>query len=176
MTLILAALFFLQAPPARGESAGGAFLLEAPSYIVTERFLLEGAGLELVPSAGDPTSGLLLEGGDFALIPAPVFGGAPPLAARPDLSEAHAYPVPFRPSLGHSKIRFTGLTREAEVTVYTPMGERVRGLRNSGGGPSLDWSPVSNNNGERVASGLYLYVIKDPVSGELKRGKLIVVR
>lgn len=176
MTLFPAALSALLSMVARAQSVGGDFLLDTQGFVVTESALLEGAGMALSPSAGDFTAGLVLEGAGFSLAPAPIFSGLPAPSARKDLSVAHAYPVPFRPLLGHSKITFTGLTRDAAVTIYTPTGERVRTLRKSDEGPSLDWSPIANDNGERTASGLYLYVIKDSAGEERRQGKLIIVR
>jgi len=79
--------------------------------------------------------------------------------------------------LGHAKITFTGLTASVVVDIYTIKGERVISLsKDDFTSADLDWSPVNNEKGESVASGLYLFVIKSNLTGEKKVGKLIIIR
>ena len=87
-------------------------------------------------------------------------------------SNPHAFPVPFRPSLGHTVIKFTELSNRAEVRIYTVAGKLVRTLYAENLNPEIIWD-VTNEQGERLASGIYLYWI---TGGERAAGKLIVIR
>jgi len=135
-------------------SAGGAFSISAVSM-----------GGPVAPSAA-------LTGGSFSL----AAGGAPAVviieAANATLGAAHCYPVPFKPSAGHTRITFTGLTRQARVRVYTVSGELVRTVEKTDGGETLDWD-VRNSRGQNVASGVYVFTVKS--GGESATGKLMVI-
>ena len=98
------------------------------------------------------------------------FVGAP---VETDLSNAYAYPVPFKPSAGHTSIKFDKLASDSTIKVYTIMGELVAQLHNDNDEPKLEW-PVTNLDGDTVASGVYIYQIKNSFSE--KRGKLIIIR
>jgi len=138
-----------------GTAAGGALTLDAfnmggPSFPVTA-----------------------LSGGNFSLD----LGAAPAVVtyetARADLGAAHCYPVPFKPSAGHTKITFTGLTFAARVRIYTLGGRLVRTLDKADSGDFLDWN-VKNDDGEDIASGVYFFIVKSAV--QTATGKLMVIR
>jgi hypothetical protein len=94
-------------------------------------------------------------------------------APSTDLSNAYAYPVPFKPSEGDTHITFTGLGSMAHIKVFTLDGKVVAELDESDGDGQLQW-PVTNSSGEPLASDVYFYMI---TSGpEKKTGKLVVVR
>ena len=82
-----------------------------------------------------------------------------------------ASPVPFKPSLGHNSIRFSNLAGDATIKIFTITGELVKEIRTSNA--SYDWE-VKNQDGAAVASGVYLYQIKNAESE--KRGKLVIIR
>jgi len=90
-----------------------------------------------------------------------------------NLSSAYAYPVPFKPSANHTLIHFVNLTVDAQVRIYTIMGELVKELSGPDEQGAIHWN-VTNEDGDRVASGVYVYQIKSPYSE--KRGKLMVIR
>ncbi|MBI4063395.1 MAG: T9SS type A sorting domain-containing protein [Elusimicrobia bacterium] len=102
--------------------------------------------------------------------------GAPvSAAAAPDIKSAHAFPMPFKPSLGHNKITFRGLTARVKIKIYTLSGELVKELeKDNASSQDLVWSPVTNWRGEALASGIYLYVIK--TDNDKKTGKLFIIR
>ena len=175
-TVALMLVFFSPCGPARADMSGGSFSVTAARTGINESLSLAGGGFDLSPSAGAPDLGTFFSGGGFDIAPAPVFPLPPVSLAVSNLSGAHPYPVPFRPSLGHTKITFTGLTLSVVVTIYTTKGERVRSLAKDDLTSDLDWNPVSNERGESVASGLYLFVIKNNFTGEKKIGKLIIIR
>ena len=118
-------------------------------------------------------SGACLRGGQYCLS----VGGTPAVVtlttAKPDLSSAHCFPVPFKPSAGHTKITFTSLTRFARIRIYTISGELVRSLDKFDAGDTLDWN-VRNSRGSEVDSGVYIYLIKS--GNQTKKGKLMVIR
>jgi hypothetical protein len=118
-------------------------------------------------------SGAVLTVGNASL----TSGGTPPLVtfetARGDLSAAHCYPVPFKPSAGHARITFTALTGAAKIRIYTISGELVRTLSKADTSDSLEWD-VRNTRGSEVDSGVYIYLIEG--TGKPKTGKLMIIR
>jgi len=96
-------------------------------------------------------------------------------AISTSLDGAFAYPVPFKPSEGHTNITFRNVAPESTIKIYTIMGELVQELRDvpSTSGEVI-WAGVRNRDGEPVASGVYIYQIKNPYSE--KRGKVMVIR
>jgi hypothetical protein len=172
--LSLAAAVLCCAPGAAAAALSGG------SYTVPVLAALSGGA---AASGGAFSAGALSLGGPSYSL-APLAGGAFSLAtgAAPavvivesdnaTLGAARCYPVPFKPSLGHTSITFTGLTRQARVRIYTVSGELVRTLDKNGGGETLDWD-LRNSRGQRVASGVYLYTVKS--GSQTATGKLMVI-
>ncbi|MBI3292962.1 MAG: Ig-like domain-containing protein [Elusimicrobia bacterium] len=90
-----------------------------------------------------------------------------------DLSQAIAFPVPFKPSEGHQRITFANLSTDATIKIYTINGELVRELRVPSGDRILQWD-VTNDRGEPLGSDVFIYVIEN--SEQRKIGKLMVIR
>ncbi|MBI4218255.1 MAG: Ig-like domain-containing protein, partial [Elusimicrobia bacterium] len=92
-----------------------------------------------------------------------------------DVSQSYAYPVPYRPSQGHSKVTFANLPSEGNIRVYTVAGDLVKKIDflASSGESKYEWD-VKNSGGEDVASDVYLYVIES--GGNKKKGELVIVR
>src|SRR3989339_171669 len=90
-----------------------------------------------------------------------------------DLANAYAFPVPFKPSAGHTQITFTNLASECTIRVYTVSGDLVTTLSESSGTGQHSWN-VTNADGAALASGVYVYHIKS--SGDSKVGKFVVIR
>ncbi|PIU19367.1 MAG: hypothetical protein COT18_07900 [Elusimicrobia bacterium CG08_land_8_20_14_0_20_59_10] len=97
-------------------------------------------------------------------------------AVRPaqlDVSSAHVFPNPCNVRAGCNGVTFTRLTLNAEISVFTISGERVRKIHKTGNIDGIGWD-LKNEAGSRVASGLYLYFIN---GGETTRkGKIVVIR
>lgn len=91
-----------------------------------------------------------------------------------DLSKAYAYPVPWRPSDAND-ITFTELGSEAVIRIYNVSGNLVRLINYdySTDGAQLKWN-VTNDRGDPVASGLYIYYIENDI--EHTSGKLVIIR
>ncbi len=90
-----------------------------------------------------------------------------------DLSDAYAYPVPFKPSRGDDDITFTNISPICTIKIYTLNGELVRTINHTSGKTSYSWD-VTNGKGDKLGSGVYLYLIDS--KGSKKKGKLIVIR
>jgi ligand-binding sensor domain-containing protein len=82
----------------------------------------------------------------------------------------YAYPNPFRPDQGHDLIHFDGFADQARIEIYTLEGAEVVVLP---AGTST-WNGMAEN-GEPVASGLYLFAGKDG-RGEVRVGRIAVIR
>jgi hypothetical protein len=81
------------------------------------------------------------------------------------VEEVKAYPMPFRPSQGHTEMVFTNLPQGASVKIYTFLGELVKDFTIDSSG-TYRWD-VKNDSGEKVASGVYLVFI-DGTGGQKK--------
>lgn len=152
---------------------GGSFSVPSLSTLSGGSSASGGAFSVGALSLGGPSfSSSAPSGGSFSL----ASGAAPAVviveSPMAGLGAAHCYPVPFRPSAGHTRITFTGLTRSARVRVFTVSGELVRTLDKNDSGQTLTWD-VKNSRGENVASGVYIYTVKS--GAETATGKLMVI-
>jgi len=98
-------------------------------------------------------------------------------AVRPaqlDVTAAHVFPNPCSIKSGCNGVTFTRLSYNVTITIYTISGELVRRIRKTGNIDSVGWSPLANEAGSPVSSGLYLYFITDGAS--TKKGKLVIIR
>lgn len=173
LTAVLAAAAGLRLASALGVDAlgGGAFVMSmlwptAGAGTGTA----SGGALTLKYAIGAPSAPM--SGGSYSVAPGPI--GAVNAAAA-DSSLAHAYPTPFKPSLGHDRITFSRLPPQAKVEVYALDGRRVKTLTKDDVTGSLVWLPVANEQGQAVASGVYLFVVTSP-GLPVKRGKLMIIR
>jgi hypothetical protein len=90
-----------------------------------------------------------------------------------DASNAYAYPVPFKPSAGHTTITFTNLPAICTIKIYTIAGELVKTISVNSSSGQTTWDGKTNFGGN-TASGVYLYLIES--SSSKKTGKLIIIR
>lgn len=95
------------------------------------------------------------------------------------LDLVRVYPIPFRPNAGDPArygragegVHFDNLPDTAEITLYTLTGREVKRIRHSGIAEER-WQG-DNSDGQRVASGVYRYVIR---SGKnTKVGRLMII-
>ena len=160
--------------PAYAAMTGGALKIISLTTYSGGRMAAYGSSAAKAINIGASTaSGACLRGGQYCLS----VGGTPAVVtaatAKLDLTSAHCYPVPFKPSAGHTKITFTNLTRFARIRIYTISGELVRMLDKFDAGDTLEWN-VRNSRGSAVDSGVYLYLIKS--GNQTKKGKLMIIR
>lgn len=116
--------------------------------------------------------GTVMTGGTLTMVPGVL---ASVKGASLNLDEAHAYPTPYVPSRGHTKITFTDLPALVTIQVFSLSGRLVKTLMKNDSTNSLVWSPVNNNQGSPLASGVYLFTISQPGFSK-RRGKLMVIR
>jgi len=102
-------------------------------------------------------------------------GGNPPVnatAGRP--LSVQVYPNPWRSDKhsGHPSITFAGLISGTTIKLFTVSGHKVKELHTDV--PSIPWD-LTNDSGDKVASGIYLYVITDS-AGDKVKGKVAVIK
>jgi hypothetical protein len=68
---------------------------------------------------------------------------------------------------------FGGLTPLATIRIYTPEGALIRTLRETNGDGGITWNG-RNEQGVRVGSGVYLYLIEG--EGEQRIGRFALIR
>ena len=99
--------------------------------------------------------------------------GAQILSVPGTFSNVRAFPNPWRSDLNASvMMTFDGFPSSAVTTLrlFTIAGEHVRTLS---GTQSIQWD-LRNSSGERVASGIYIYLLT--ANNEQKTGKIAVIR
>ena len=92
----------------------------------------------------------------------------------------YVYPNPVNLSkLTEEKITFANLTQKAEITILTVNGDFVNTIKEEDGNGGLDWD-LTNSNGEKIGSGIYIYRVigKDSNGNEVdtRIGKFAIVR
>ena len=90
-----------------------------------------------------------------------------------DLSSVRVYPNPWRSDKHGSKlITFDNLAINSTINIFTVSGHWVKTLPMSS--TSVTWD-LTNDSGDKVASGLYVYVIKTD-NGQKKTGQVAVIK
>jgi hypothetical protein len=75
------------------------------------------------------------------------------------VSEGFVFPNPFRPSLGHTKIKLSNLPAGASIKIFTATGRLLKELNADAAGQVLTWDGT-DRDGRALASGVYLAVIE----------------
>jgi hypothetical protein len=84
-----------------------------------------------------------------------------------------AYPNPWRADRGYAQqINFDQLAGNTTIKIFTISGHLVRTLTT--GNSSTTWD-LNNDSGDRVASGIYIYLVTND-QGQEARGKVAVIR
>ncbi|MCK5242887.1 hypothetical protein KAR34_10580 [bacterium] len=110
-----------------------------------------------------------------------------PRQAYNDLTEVRVFPNPWRGDIVRVQRRVVieNLTRDATVYIYTIDSRLVKEIppganedngrtNNPGNNGRAEWG-LANQDGDPVASGVYVYVIKDP-AGNFRRGKIAILK
>ena len=97
---------------------------------------------------------------------------APPTVVSTVQEGIRVYPNPWRADQdANSMIMFDHLPEPSTVKIFTVSGHEVRTLSSDNG--SVGWDRT-NKAGDRVASGIYLYLITDS-QGNPTKGKLAII-
>lgn len=130
-----------------------------------------------------------------------VFPGTPPKSI--DEAEIGVYPNPYYagaiwdgPQERQRKIYFYNLPEECEITIYTLAGDIVAVLNHDRNynGSDIRWFETYSKEGKQIlsggehawdlvtkydqaiASGLYLFTVKDKKTGKIKTGKFLIIK
>ncbi len=94
-------------------------------------------------------------------------------AVSTSLSSVKAYPNPWRSDKhANTSIKFDNMPSESTIKIFTVSAHEVKMLSADSSGSAL-WDRM-NDSGERVASGIYIYLIIDPQGNETS-GKLAII-
>ncbi len=89
-----------------------------------------------------------------------------------DLSQAKTYPNPYKGNY-FSGITFDSLTEGSKIKIYTLSGQLIKEIEVSDEG-MVFWD-VKNEQGKKIASGIYIYLIVDE-KGNKKTGKIAIIK
>jgi hypothetical protein len=159
-----------------GPAPAGTLSLSGGEYAITSGGVVAGGSIVsggIVGHSytlGGPSGPM--SGGSYSLSPGSLAASRP---AALELGAAHAFPTLYKPSLGHDRITFTALTPRATVDVFTLTGQRVRRFEKTDGSDKIVWTPVVNEQGQPLASGIYLFVVWEK-GLKSKQGKIMVIR
>ncbi len=124
---------------------------------------------------GEAASASYRSGAGFASQSSALSGILPAVSIR----DAHVYPSPFKPGAGGifdaEHITFKDLTPVATIRVFNIRGELVRTIRKDD--TSVDYYrwDATNDAGNSLASGVYIFYITNP-EGETAKGKFSIIR
>jgi hypothetical protein len=90
-----------------------------------------------------------------------------------DLSGVRVFPNPWRSDKhGGLMVTFDNLSVNSSIKIFTVSGHWIKTLPTSS--TSVTWD-LTNDSGDKVASGLYVYLIRDD-QGQKKTGQLAVIK
>lgn len=99
---------------------------------------------------------------------------ASPVSSNASLSNVRVYPNPWRKDHHASKpyVVIDGLPNTTSVKIFTLSGQLAKDLGTVDS--RVQWE-LDNDRGDRVASGIYLYLISTP-DGSKQTGKIVIIR
>ena len=89
-----------------------------------------------------------------------------------DLSAIYAYPNPVNIKTSEI-VKFQNVPPDADLFIFNILGERIANIENKGRSTLRSW-PLINTQGEKVVSGVYMYIVQG--DGISKTGKFSVIR
>lgn len=97
-------------------------------------------------------------------------------APAPNLKNVIAYPNPYKPSVSAARVVTFSNVTDGTITlkIFNLAGELIYSASHDGATGSITWD-VTDDDGDPVASGLYIYLITDS-SGHKAKGKLAVLK
>ncbi len=156
-----------------GTLHNGLYLVSPDGTEILQHFQAQNSPLlsnVIYDIALDETTGEVFIGTDVGICSYQSDATRPTETLRED--NIKVYPNPVRPNYS-GNITLTGLTADADIKVTTTSGQVVAAGTSSGG--SFIWDG-RNAAGERVASGIYYFMIADAEGKEGIVGKVVIVR
>lgn len=94
--------------------------------------------------------------------------------APAEMARVKVYPNPWRSDKrrAHPYITFEGLTIGTTIKLFSVSGHKVKALHTNG--PTTTWD-LTNDSGDRIGSGIYLYLITDTQGSKVK-GELAILK
>jgi hypothetical protein len=153
--------------------------------IVSVGSIVLAGDISVIQSVGSINLSGNISVGDYEVVG--VLGGGiiPPPAASINLENVKVYPNPYKPNSGSiydnnpivgDGIIFSGLTHKAKVQIFNIAGELVTEFEEEDGDGIYVWD-TRNKNGDKVASGVYIYFITNPDNESQKtKGRIVIIR
>lgn len=88
-------------------------------------------------------------------------------------SSLRVYPNPFKSKLGHTKVTFENFPSGSAIKIFNATGKLIW-EKETAGATKYDWY-VNNLSSQKIAGGIYMYVIISP-DAKTASGKIAVVR
>lgn len=96
-----------------------------------------------------------------------------------DLSDVYVYPNPASVTKGEGKVTFANLPKRARINVFSLSGDYIIEIEENDGNGGVDYN-LTNRNGEKIGSGIYIYriIMLDDANNEVeeKIGKFAVIK
>ena len=157
-------------------------VLISSQYSLSVPVMANGGANTVSPNYGIRTGilGQAVSGGAQSLNYNNSGGFVVPTTALPaDLRDAYVYPNPFKPNspgrFQAAEITFGHLPAVAEIGIFAITGKQVAKLHKTDTTVDFYKWNVTNSDGQKLASGVYLYFITAPGGGKA-RGKFAVIR
>ncbi|PIV55828.1 hypothetical protein COS16_05790 [Candidatus Desantisbacteria bacterium CG02_land_8_20_14_3_00_49_13] len=97
------------------------------------------------------------------------------LGISQNLSGVIVYPNPFETAKARGgTLKFINIPLQATIKIYNIAGELVRTIQKDDTANRATWD-AKNESGEKVASGVYFYVISSPQDTVKATGKIAVI-
>jgi len=153
--------------------------------IVSVGSIISGGEISVIQSVGCINLSGNISGGEYEVVG--VIGGSMilPAGASINLDNVKVYPNPYKPNSGTiydnnpivgEGIIFSGLTQKAKVQIFNIAGELVTEFEEEDGDGIYVWD-TRNKNGDKVASGVYIYFITNPDDKSQKiKGRIVIIR
>ena len=170
--IIVFAGLLLLAGAAIAVMTGGNFIVSMAEFVGLSS-KSEGGNFTVQQTLGKNIGVDEMSGGDYTMT-GDISSVADASKLETDLKKAHCYPNPYKPSEGHTKITFSHLTSYTKLKVYNIAGELVYDENASTPSGELAWD-VKNKDGQKLASGVYIFFVSDNASHKAK-GKFAVIK
>ena len=152
----------------------GAYLISADNLTQLQHFTAENSNLlsnNIESVAIDNVSGEVFFGTDKGLCS--YISDATAVVDEMTKETVYAYPNPVRPDYT-GLITITGLTYDADIKIVTANGALVAEGRSNGG--TFTWDGRDQNNGKRVASGVYMVMAATSEGSKGTVCKIAIIR